>query len=530
MGFNCLYTTMPGSLPVNAEACWPKDVGIVALEIYFPSQYVDQSELEKFDGVDAGKYTIGLGQSKMGFCSDREDINSLCLTVVQKLMERHGLSYDCIGRLEVGTETIIDKSKSVKTVLMQLFEESGNTDVEGIDTTNACYGGTAALFNAVNWVESSSWDGRYALVVAGDIAVYATGNARPTGGAGAVAMLVGPNAPLIFERGLRGTHMQHAYDFYKPDMVSEYPVVDGKLSIQCYLSALDHCYRVYRKKICAQWQKEGIDKDFTLNDFGFIIFHSPYCKLVQKSVARLLLNDFLNDQTPSKENGIYNGLEAFRDVNLEDTYFDRDVEKAFMKASTELFNQKTKTSLLVSNQNGNMYTPSVYGCLASLLAQYSPQQLAGQRIGVFSYGSGFAATLYSIKVSQDATPGSSLDKLTASLCDLTARLDSRKRISPEVFAENMMLRQETHHLSNYIPKSSVDDLYEGTWYLVRVDEKHRRTYARRPVMSDGPLEAGVDVHLGLAHGHIPSPAKKVPRIPTKTDSDAVAVSLSNGEH
>ncbi|XP_060617434.2 hydroxymethylglutaryl-CoA synthase, cytoplasmic isoform X1 [Anolis sagrei] len=531
MGFRCDYTTMPGSLPVNAEACWPKDVGIVALEIYFPSQYVDQAELEKFDGVDAGKYTIGLGQSRMGFCSDREDINSLCLTVVQKLMERNSLSYNCIGRLEVGTETIIDKSKSVKTVLMQLFEESGNTDVEGIDTTNACYGGTAALFNAINWVESSSWDGRYALVVAGDIAVYATGNARPTGGAGAVAMLVGPNAPLIFERGLRGTHMQHAYDFYKPDMVSEYPVVDGKLSIQCYLSALDRCYSVYRKKIRAQWQKEGTDKEFNLNDFGFIIFHSPYCKLVQKSVARLLLNDFLADKTHINENGIYNGLEAFGDVKLEDTYFDRDVEKAFMKASAELFNQKTKASLLVSNQNGNMYTPSVYGCLASLLAQYSPQQLAGQRIGVFSYGSGFAATLYSIKVSQDATPGSSLDKITASLSDLKARLDSRKRIPPEVFAENMMLRQETHHLANYIPKCSVDDLYEGTWYLVRVDEKHRRTYARRPILGDGPLEAGVDVvHMGLAHEHIPSPAKKVPRIPGKADSEAVAVSLSNGEH
>jgi len=155
--------TMPGSLPVNTESCWPKDVGIVALEIYFPSQYVDQTELEKYDGVDAGKYTIGLGQSKMGFCSDREDINSLCLTVVQKLMERNSLSYDCIGRLEVGTETIIDKSKSVKTVLMQLFEESGNTDVEGIDTTNACYGGTAALFNAINWIESSSWDGKFTV-------------------------------------------------------------------------------------------------------------------------------------------------------------------------------------------------------------------------------------------------------------------------------------------------------------------------------------------------------------------------------
>ncbi|XP_070599475.1 hydroxymethylglutaryl-CoA synthase, cytoplasmic isoform X1 [Erythrolamprus reginae] len=530
VGFHCGHTNMPGSLPVNAEACWPKDVGIVALEIYFPSQYVDQVELEKFDGVDAGKYTIGLGQSKMGFCSDREDINSLCLTAVQKLMERNSLSYNCIGRLEVGTETIIDKSKSVKTVLMQLFEESGNTDVEGIDTTNACYGGTAALFNAINWLESSSWDGRYALVVAGDIAVYATGNARPTGGAGAVAMLVGPNAPLIFERGLRGTHMQHAYDFYKPDMVSEYPVVDGKLSIQCYLSALDHCYSVYRKKIYAQWQKEGIDKDFTLDDFGFIIFHSPYCKLVQKSVARLLLNDFLNEPTLSKENDICNGLEAFRDLKLEDTYFDRDVEKAFMKASSEIFSQKTKASLLVSNQNGNMYTPSVYGCLASLLAQYSPQQLAGQRIGVFSYGSGFAATLYSIKVSQDATPGSSLDKIIASLTDLKARLDSRKCISPEVFAENMMLREKTHHLANYIPQGSVDDLFEGTWYLVRVDEKHRRTYAHRPMLGDRPLEAGVEVHLNLAGEHIPSPAKKVPRIPAKMDTEAVAVTLSNGEH
>lgn len=204
---------------------WPKDVGIIAMELYFPFQYVDQAELEEFDGVTAGKYTLGLGQARMGFCSDSEDINSLCLTVVHRLMERNGLSYASVGRLEVGTETVIDKSKSVKTVIMQLFEDSGNTDVEGVDATNACYGGTAALFNAVNWVESSSWDGecttstlvhpmsplfftrwflsagRCALVVAGDIAVYASGSARPTGGAGAVAMLVGPNAPLVFERG-----------------------------------------------------------------------------------------------------------------------------------------------------------------------------------------------------------------------------------------------------------------------------------------------------------------------------------------
>ena len=44
------------------------------------------------------------------------------------------------------------------------------------------------------------FSGRYAIVLAGDIAVYASGNARCTGGAGAVAMLIGPNAPLVFDQ------------------------------------------------------------------------------------------------------------------------------------------------------------------------------------------------------------------------------------------------------------------------------------------------------------------------------------------
>lgn len=57
--------------------------------------------------------------------------------------------------------------------------------------------------------------GRYAIVVTGDIAVYATGNARCTGGAGAIAMLIGPHAPLVFDRGkikiMRGNIKQHSY-------------------------------------------------------------------------------------------------------------------------------------------------------------------------------------------------------------------------------------------------------------------------------------------------------------------------------
>nr|MBE5725925.1 HMG coenzyme A synthase [Cucujiformia] len=148
---------------------------------------------------------------------------------------------------------------------------------EGIDTTNACFGGTAALFNAISWVESSAWNGKYALVIAADIAVYAKGAARPTGGAGAVAMLIGPNAPLVFDRGVRAVHMRHVFDFYKPDLSSEYPVLDSKLSIECYLSALDKCYQNYCQKASKLFNQK-IDLEF----FDAVLFHTPYCKLVQK--------------------------------------------------------------------------------------------------------------------------------------------------------------------------------------------------------------------------------------------------------
>lgn len=151
--------SIPTKVPSLAEGKWPDDVGILAMEVYVPYTCVNQTELESFDGASAGKYTIGLGQNNMGFCGDREDIHSLCLTVVRGLMEKNQVAHTDIGFLEVGTETILDKSKSAKTVLMQLFAECGNTNIEGIDTTNACYGGTQALFNAASWVESSAWDG-----------------------------------------------------------------------------------------------------------------------------------------------------------------------------------------------------------------------------------------------------------------------------------------------------------------------------------------------------------------------------------
>jgi hydroxymethylglutaryl-CoA synthase len=40
---------------------------------------------------------------------------------------------------------------------MPLFGD--NKDMEGVTSLNACYGGTAALFNSIAWLHSPSWDG-----------------------------------------------------------------------------------------------------------------------------------------------------------------------------------------------------------------------------------------------------------------------------------------------------------------------------------------------------------------------------------
>ena len=55
----------------------------------------------------------------------------------------------------------------------------------------------------------------------------------------------------------------------------------------------------------------GSPTQFSLDSADAVIFHSPFCKLVQKSVARLMLNDFLKDTNPETKEK-YAGLDGFR--------------------------------------------------------------------------------------------------------------------------------------------------------------------------------------------------------------------------
>ncbi|KAH9907462.1 putative hydroxymethylglutaryl-CoA synthase [Xylariomycetidae sp. FL2044] len=472
----CLFLQHPAfqkKANTSIMASPPQNIGIKAIEIYFPSQYVEQSELEKYDGVGTGKYTIGLGQTKMTFCDDREDIYSLALTATANLLKNYKIDVNSIGRLEVGTETILDKSKSVKSVLMQLFGE--NTNIEGVDTVNACYGGTNALFNSVNWVESSAWDGRDAIVVAGDIALYAKGNARPTGGVGCVAMLVGPDAPIVVEPGLRGTYMQHVYDFYKPDLTSEYPYVDGHYSVNCYMEALDGAYRAYCKREAQKSAGNGhangngasADTKTPLDRFDYMAFHSPTCKVVQKSYARLLYHDYLsNPESPA----FAEVPGDIRDMDYKKSLTDKVVEKTFMTLTKKRFNERVSPAIQVATMCGNMYCASVWGGLASLISHVDSATLQGKRIALFSYGSGLASSFMSCRIN-----GST--EQISKILDIPNRLTARRAVSPETYESFCDLRHKAHLQKGFKPQGDVSTIVPGTYYLEEVDDKFQRHYS-----------------------------------------------------
>lgn len=457
------------------------NVGILAMEVYFPSSYVTQTDLEVAFGVSAGKYTIGLGQESMAFTGDQEDINSVALTVVHSLLEKYSISPSEIGRLEVGTESLVDKSKSTKTVLMKLFEESGNTNIEGATVVNACYGGTAALLNALSWVDSSAWDGRYAIVVAADIAVYAAGPARATGGCGAVAMLVGRNAPLQFDMRSRCTYAADVWDFFKPVMDSEYPVVNGAHSQTCFLTALDDCYTRFVAK-----SKQVRDRAISVKDTDYFVFHAPYNKLVQKSFARLVYQDMLSGALDAA------AIEQWKSISPKETYEDKGLESALKKASEPLYKEKVALATEVSRQTGNTYTASVWMNMANLVSELGAS-LADKRVVLFSYGSGALASMMTVQPSNDvANDRFSLARIQ-SVLRLSERLANREKLTPADLDVALTAREVSHGVVPFKPSFLTDRLLPGTYYLESISANHERFYKRKPLDSErilhGPLTA-----------------------------------------
>ena len=463
-----------------------KHVGIHGISVYTPATYISQSELEAHNGVSSGKYTLGLGQNNMAITGDNEDINSIALTAVKSLLEKYGISPSEVGRLEVGTETLVDKSKSTKTVLMSLFE--GNSDIEGATVLNACYGGTSALLNAFNWCESEGWDGRFAIVVAADIAAYARGPARPTCGVGACAILIGRDAPLSYNPKTKATHAANVWDFFKPDHTVEYPVVDGALSQVCYYKALEDCYN----RLCEKIDNVGDDDDqigsmrpFDAETADFLCFHAPYNKLVQKSYARLYLVDA---RRRYERTGVVdvrdNDLQDWITCPIEETYSSRELDNLLKTKSSGSFKQRLTSANAFSKEIGNTYTASVFMGLASLLSKEGQEKgrlTDGKEIVMFSYGSGAMATMYKLTCRKPT------NQQRFSICGISRCLNldqvlvDREKVHPSELDFALETRAKMHNTkAPYSPLYPSGRLFPGTYYLTNIDNKWNRSYSRVP--------------------------------------------------
>jgi hydroxymethylglutaryl-CoA synthase len=393
--------------------------GLESLGIAVPPTYVELAELARARGVAPGKYVDGLGVTRMAVPQVEEDTVTLAARAARMALEAAGCTAEDVGMLVVGTETAVDHSKPVSSYVQGLLGLPTRCRV--FETKHACYGGTAALLLAMDWVRSGSAKGKKALIICSDIARYGVGTpGEPTQGAGAVALLVSDKPKLLaFEAGKTGAYAKDVMDFWRP-LYSKDAVVDGHYSVQCYLDALEGAYKAYQEA-AGDAGGEGLYSD----RFAALVYHVPYGKMSRKAHRHVRTLD--GDKDP-------------------DASFDRLVGP----------------SLVLPSQVGNIYTGSMYLALASLLSS-SSEDLTGKRIGLFSYGSGSCAEFFSAVVQPEA-------QARVKALGLEALLEKRRALSIPEYEAIMAAREKLDD------KPAEESAGEGFRYLGTRD--HKRIYAR----------------------------------------------------
>lgn len=338
-------------------------VGIEALGVAVPRRYIDIVDLAHARGVDPAKFTQGLGAREMAIADPGEDTVALAATAARRALEAGAIDPGELGLLVVGTETGVDHSKPVASFVHGLLDLPRAMRV--YDTQHACYGGTAGLMAAVEWIASGAARGKRALVVCADIARYGVATAgEPTQGAGAVAMVIGEDpAILALDAGITGAASTHVHDFWRP-LGQREAQVDGHYSVACYLDAVASAYRGWRALAVERELVRGAG--LPSEQLARICYHVPFCKMAKK--AHL----------------------AVRACDLADAGLPLDDDQR----GPDSFRTQVEPTLALCARVGNIYTGSLYLGLAGLLEREA-SALSRERIGLFSYGSGCTSEFFS---------------------------------------------------------------------------------------------------------------------------------------
>lgn len=161
----------------------------------------------------------------------------------------------------------------------------------------------------------------------------------------------------------------------------------------------------------------------------------------------------------------------------EETLVSRELDTALRGVACAPFEAKVTPSSFASQQVGNCYTGAVFVNLVSLVCEVGAG-LEGKRIGMFSYGSGSVASLYSFIGRDTSNPMFTLANIQS--IGVFDRLATRSEATAQEFAEAMAMREQAYGKTSYEPQGAVSAVAPGAFYLVSVNELHHRTYSRVP--------------------------------------------------
>lgn len=369
-----------------------KIVGIDAIASFIPKLYIplteewaeDRSSLASNGSVKnlRNKVTKGIGIAKISVPDFHEDAVTLAANAVDKLLDRYSINLQDVGSIIAATESAVDQSKPMSSYILGLLQKRHRVDLSHLNCFQvqfACIGATYAIEHALHRLLAGVDDKKYHIVVSTDLATYPLHSAgEATQGAGSVAMLISENPRLLeIDPYTIGTCSVDESDFYRPNFLKS-AIVDGKHSISVYCNCVE--------KALDSFLKKSRDKELKFENFSYFLFHLPFPKMAEYAAARIFRGFWLKDKCAYPiMSEIENDVPAHEEILLRRN-----------KEFKELFRERVKPSLLISEQIGNIYSGSLYMSIISLIESCQKQSidLSGQEVLLTSYGSGSSAKVF----------------------------------------------------------------------------------------------------------------------------------------
>mgnify|MGYP000993047698 CR=1 FL=1 len=138
--------------------------GISAIGLAIPQYGLPLTEFAKIYGVNPQQYTDNLGCKVMSLCGPNENSMTLASQAAQRALNNWDGNKEDIGLVVVATETGLDMSRPLSSWVMSDLGLCGN--IRSYEVKHACYGGTAAVRQALEWKIAGNSKNKAALVIA----------------------------------------------------------------------------------------------------------------------------------------------------------------------------------------------------------------------------------------------------------------------------------------------------------------------------------------------------------------------------